>query len=250
MNAKHVKPIAWGLLLALASVAELAAYTVYLKDGSSIQAKEKYKISGDRALITLTNGQHTFVPASQVDVARTEKANKLDYGSAVVLQEAAPTAVPPPAPRSKSLSDLIQRGSAGPQAAPEARRPAAAPVRRGDSGSLARKPFAQLDAAAELQAFFRSQGIEEAEIYQGSQGRPLIEVTTNSEAAVFRALAVSAGALAQVRTSRPAIGGLELSLLTPSKERAGEFAMTPQMADDLLGKKVEVSAFFLDHVKF
>ncbi len=250
------------LILALALTAgPLAAYTVVLKDGSTIQAKTKYQLQGDRALITLPNGTQTFVRASQIDVARTEQANKVDYGNAVVLRDPAGAAVtPPPAqPRGKRLSDLIGSEQAVPRELPENRREArreSGPVGRTSSGfadltGLPRKPFSPLDAASELQQFYRAQQVEDVGIYQGTKaGRPLLEITTNSEAAVFRALTVSSNALLHVRRSNPAVEALELLLLTPTKERAGQFVLTPELAAELAAKKVEVAAFFVSNVQF
>ena len=37
-------------------------YVVYLKDGSTITAKGKYRIENGRAIITLPNGTQSFVP--------------------------------------------------------------------------------------------------------------------------------------------------------------------------------------------
>src|SRR6185369_2315101 len=120
-----------------------------------------------------------------------------------------------------------------------------------DLSSLARKPYSQADVAAEMQQYFRGQGVEEVEIYQGTQGdRPLVEVTTNSEAAVFRALAVGSTALLHVRETHPKVSAFELLLVTPAKERAGQFVLTPQLAADVVSRNVEVSAFFLNNVQF
>jgi len=120
-----------------------------------------------------------------------------------------------------------------------------------DLQTLPRRPFAQLDTAAELQQFFRSKGIEEVEVYQGSEpDRPLLEVVASSEAGVFRALAVAANALLRVRDGHPQVGSLELLMATPAKERAGQFVITPQNAADLVAKNVEISAFYLSNVQF
>jgi len=83
MNGKFL-PAA--LLLALAGASPLFAYKVVLKDGSAVVAKEKYRLSGTRAVITLPNGTQTFVEASQIDVAKTEEANRVDYGTAMVIE--------------------------------------------------------------------------------------------------------------------------------------------------------------------
>ncbi len=255
------------LLLCLLSVGPLFAYTIYLTDGSSIQAKEKYKVNGNRAVITLPNGNQTFLPMAQIDVARTDQANTNDYGSATVIDShQIPPASAPPPPQ-QTLTNLIHDKAPAPRELEPARRvrPGASPTSANappgtlqktkagfaDLSTLARRPCSQADVAAELLQFFRGQGVEEVEVYQGTQSdRPLVEVTTNSEASVFRALAVGATALLHVRDAHPKINGIELLLMTPSKERAGQFMMTPQMAAEVVSRNVEVSAFFLSNVQF
>ncbi len=174
--------------------------------------------------------------------------------------EVKPNAAASPLPKERTLADLIESRKAQPRDLPSAhrepRREAAGMLARTKAGyldlsTLPRRPFAQLDAAAELQQFFRGQGIEEVEVYQGSEpDRPLLEIVANSEAGVFRTITVAANALLRIRDSHPRVGGLELLMSTPSKERAGQFVLTPQMAADLVAKSVEVSAFYLDHVQF
>ncbi|HXO19568.1 MAG TPA: hypothetical protein VOA87_06540 [Thermoanaerobaculia bacterium] len=253
-------------VLALLAAVPLAAYTIVLKDGSTLAAKEKYKISGTRALITLQNGTQTFLDAKQIDVAKTEEVNQHDYGNAVVIDDtrANAAAAPPAAPRKRTLADLIETRKTAPRDVPEARRES----RRGESGgsgggagrtkagyvdfsTVARKPFAQLEVASDLQQFLHAQGIEEVEIYQGSEpDRPLVEITTNSEGAVFKALAVGANALLHIRDSHPKVAALDLLMTTPAKERAGQFVLTPQNAADLVAKNVEIAAFYLTNVQF
>jgi hypothetical protein len=248
------------LVLLAVAAGPLAAYTIVLKDGSQIQAKEKYKLQGKRAVITLPNGTQSFIDAATIDVARTEQANKVDYGTAVVLGDT-PGATPPPPPRaeSKRLADLISKENTVPRELPEVRREttrregSVGRTRAGfpDFGALARKPFSSLEAAADLQSFFRSQEVEEVAIYQGTQGdRPLLEVTTNSEAAVFRALTVSSNALLHVRQTHPRVAALELMPVTPSRERAGQFVLTPEMAEELVARRVEPGTFYVRNVQF
>ena len=65
-----------GLLAAASLLLATAAYTIVLKDGSTLVAKEKYTVQNGRAIITLLNGTQTFVPADRIDVKRTEQANR------------------------------------------------------------------------------------------------------------------------------------------------------------------------------
>ena len=54
----------------------LAAYVIYLKDGSTYMARSKYTVENGKALITLTNGTIIAVDLGLVDAGRTESANK------------------------------------------------------------------------------------------------------------------------------------------------------------------------------
>lgn len=238
----------------------LCAYTVYLKDGTHIRAKEKYRLEGGRAIITLLNGTQSFIDAREIDVKRTEEANRVDYGgNAVVVQTPQETVAPPPS-QERTLRDLIASREAGPRDLPEVRRTdqrqaarSQAKTRAGffDFSTLARKPYPQIEMASELQGFFRAQGVEELEIFQGTQAnRPLLEITTPSEGAVFRALAVSASALMHIRGTHPRIEAFELLMTTPDRKRAGQFVLTPEDAAGLAAKSVELSAFFLENVQF
>jgi hypothetical protein len=259
---RWLAPVALAFLLA----SPLAAYTIYLKNGQTIQAKGKYRIDKDKAYITLSNGQQTFIKASEIDIARTDAENKSDYGgNAVILDQGTPgkNQVAPPPPPKKNLSDMIAGREASrdlpgrrdkPSSPSSDSTKAATKTRAGfsDLTTLGRRPFAQADVLAELQQFFHGQGVDDVEIFAGTQGdRPLIEVTTSSEGAVFRGLTIGANALLHIRDRFPnKIGALELLLVTPTKERAGQFVLTPDLASDLVAKKVEPQAFFVEHVQF
>ena len=252
-------------LLALVAAAPLLAsgYTIYLKDGSRLVAKEKYKVAGNRAIITLPNGTQTFVQASQIDVKRTEEANRNGYGGAVVLPGTPQDVGPAPAepPKDKTLSDLIASKTAAPRTLPGSHREKAEPNTGGltktkagylDLASLPRKPFPNADVTAELQQFFRGQGIDEVEIFQGTKAdQPMLEITTNSEGSVFKALTTAANALLHLRDVFPnRVAAFELLLTTPARERAGQFVLTLEMAAELVAKKVDVTAFFVRNVQF
>jgi hypothetical protein len=258
------KPIALLVALLLAAAASpLAAYTIYLKDGSKIVAREKYRTQGERAIIVLPNGTETFIQLAQIDAARTEEANRSDYGSAVVIDTGKTKTLDPGAaapPRDKRLADLIAERGQGMRKLPEARRVPAleegtvllAPGGWPDLVTFTRRPLSDPQVASELEGYFSGQGVQGAQVFQGTAGnRAFVEVPAGSEAAVFRALTVAAQALLAVREragNRPA--ALELLLTTPGRERAGQFTLTPELAQDLAGRRQEVSGFFLEHVQF
>ena len=252
-----------GAALALLLASPLAAYTIYLKDGHTIQAKGKYRIENGKAYIVLANGTRSVIAANEIDIPRTDAENKSDYGgNAVILDQGTPAkgqAAPTPPPQ-KKLSDLIASRQAA-RELPGARRDK--PVKEATQSSktkagfndlsvLARRPYGQAEVLAELQQFFHGQGIDDVEVYAGTQGdRPLIEVATASEGSVFRALSIAANALLHVRDRFPSkVNAFELVMMTPARERAGQFVLLPDMASDLVAKKVEPTAFYVENVQF
>ena len=254
------------IFAALCVAGPLAAYTIYLKDGKTVQAKGKYVLRNGKAYITLPNGTQTFLDAKEIDIPRTDQANTKDYGgSAVVLDQGTtppPGAQAPAPPKRKTLSDLI--ATRGPETrdlptvrreTPAAERPQATSRTKAgfsDFSQAARQPYGQIEVASALQQFFRGQGIEGVELHAGSKAdRVMIEVTTNSEGSVFKALAISASALLHIHEQFPdKVAAFELLLMTPARERAGQFVLTPEMASDVLSKKVELTAFYVQNVQF
>jgi hypothetical protein len=258
-------PALFALIALLGAAALLAAtgYTIVLKDGGTIVAKVKYKIVNGRAIIVQLNGIQTFVRADQIDVAKTDAANRGGYGSAVILPGSPQDVGTPVAQPRKdtTLADLITTHAAAPRDLASKRRDKAEaiPGRLGktkagysDFATLPRKPFARAEVTADLQQFLHGQGIDEVEIFEGTAAdRPFLEITTNSEASVFKALGAAANALLHNREgSATKVPALEILLTTPSRERAGQFLLTPEMAADLASRKVDVTAFFTRNVEF
>lgn len=248
-------------VLVLALAAPLSAYTVYLKDGRTIKTKDKPRIVNGRALVTLLNGTEAAFDPNEIDSRRSEEMNKKNLGAAEIIDGGPSGTQPAPAaPQGQSpsrLTDLAGRGI-GPRDAP-ALRGSSSPATAGrtstgfpDLLTTPRTPYADAAVASELRTFFLGQKVEGVEIYQGTQsGRPLAEITTSSEGSVFKALSVGANAVLHIRDRFPqAVSGLELVMVTPARERAGQFVLTPDMAEDLVAKRVNLVAFYLENVQF
>lgn len=254
------------LTVALSVVASpLAAYVIYLKDGSKVISKDKYRVEGERAIITLPNGTETFLELSAIDVPRTEEANGAGYESAVEIDSGETVSLPSnPADTAESrrrLGDLISERGARPRELPQARReePSGDPTTLPhtpagwvDLAALPRRTHTDSRVASTLETLLTTRAGQPVQIYQGSRpGRAFAEITTGSEAAVFRALEASAEALLEARDR---LGGtveaLEVLLLTPAGERGGQFVLTPESAAELASERVDVASFFLSHVEF
>lgn len=256
-------------VLALLLAGPLAAYTIYLKDGRTLQTKGKHRLVNGRAVVTLLNGTQASFDPKEIDVKRTDEMNKTDLGAAEIIDNGGRQVpgTPPPPQQPQRISDLIATRGVGPRDVPPARREAApagtTPGRTAGSKTKAgfpdfslmaraAAPYPAADVAAELRQFFLGQKAEGADVFQGTQAdRPLVVVTTSSESSVFRALSVGANALLHVRDRFPGkVSGLELLMATPGRERAGQFVLTPEMAEDLVAKRVGLVSFFLDNVQF
>ena len=87
-------------LLGVLSAGSLAAYTVHLKDGTSIVTKKKYTAQGDKAILTLPSGTETTMALAEIDFFKTEAANRSDLGNAIVIEDGKATdlthSAPPP----------------------------------------------------------------------------------------------------------------------------------------------------------
>lgn len=243
--------------LAFAMSAPAAAYTVILKDGSQLIAQKAPDMEGDKAIIILQSGTRTSIAADEIDIERTREANRHELGSAMVLEDGEfkgqTVEVEPQEERLTDLANRRPRGGAA-NRAPVARTPIGG--RSGTGGSALagqeRTPYRNLEVLEAIQGAFRSQGVDSAKVYQGtSTDRLLIDIETNSEAAVFRSIKVAAGALTHVRTNiSAAIDAFELVLTTGNRSRAGEFVMTTEDAAALTNGEIEVSNYFVSQVRF
>jgi hypothetical protein len=246
----------------------LLGYTIFLKDGSKLEARQKYTVSGATALITLPSGAQTTLPMAQIDVARTQASNATDYGDATIVNQPPPAAAPaasqPPAP---SLAELASRGHGLPPPAPRAAATAApaTPVVEIAKGAFThttagfvdflrapRTPVMHVALGATLSDALHAHGVENAAIYEGSAPRRLlIEITTNSEGAVFQAVNAAARAMADVEAKQPgALEGVELFLATDRRARAGQFFITPARAQELTSRQIDLTGFYVKYVEF
>lgn len=259
---KPLRRLALAVLAALLLAVPASAYIVVMKDGSKITAAEEYEVRGDKAIITLPSGAVTQIDLDEIDQEKTRETNERGYGDAKVVDDGTTRQVrksPEETKPRRGLSDIADRETQLDRLEPRRRAERGqvrAPERTAagftDLSRVVRQPFHDLEAAAEVQRFFRGQGIDGVELYQGTRLQNLyVEVTTASEASVFRALEVAAQALLASRESHgDAIGAMELYLATPDRERAGQFVLTRALAEDLVGGGTEVSQFFLENVQF
>lgn len=250
------------LVAALVVAAPAAAYIVVMKDGSKLTAAKEYEVKGDMAIITLPSGAVTQIELDKIDREKTKETNERGYGDAQLVDDGTTRQVkkaPEEEARRRDLSGLANRETQIERLEPRRRADredvrSAARTAAGftDLSRVVRQPFNDLVVASEVQRLFRGQAIDGVELYQGTEPSHLyVEITTASEASVFRALEVAAQALLAARETHPrAITAMEIYLATPDRERAGQFVLTRELAEELNGGGTEVSAFFVENVQF
>lgn len=248
-------PLVLSLILSLAlAAAPLAAFTIYLKDGATIDAERPYEVRGDEALITLRNGTQTSLPLAEIDVTVTERNNKGGLSDALVLQngqlvdlETARQA----GPERETLGTRIVRGETTLSARLPAPAGAVAATLDPTTAAPARR---ELDDPATrlLRSIFASESVAEVGIYAGSgAASPRVEVTTDTEAGVFRGLLVAAVALERAR-AEPGQGlqAVELRFVTGQGRPGGDFLLTPELAAELTSSRLAPSDFYVRYVQF
>ena len=231
------------------------AYTIILRDGTKIVAKSKYTIQGDRAIITLPSGQQTAFAAAEIDVAKTEEANRGDIGTAMVIEGGKVGNLSPSAtPAGKtSLQDYIRRqGGLPPPPPPTQSRAPVGTEPRPRADRSGRAPLRDPGLANEIKAFLITRGAP-AEVYQGSTARRArLVFETRAEGPVFKALLASATALIQIRERFPdQIEAFEVVCEIPESDgEGGRFTLTPEQAADLISGRVDLTRFYVDNVEF
>ena len=115
-----------------------------------------------------------------------------------------------------------------------------------------RTPYRDLDITVEISRFLRTLGLTEFKVFQGTEPqRIFLEMTTNSEATVFRSLEAAADTLVHLRNQFPdQVEELEVLFSTSNRDRAGQFLIDEELAAQLGDEGSETSAIFIANVQF
>ena len=247
-------------LLGVLSAGSLAAYTVHLKDGTSIVTKKKYTAQGDKAILTLPSGTETTMALAEIDFFKTEAANRSDLGNAIVIEDGKATdlthSAPPPRVK-QTLKDLLEQRAAA-QGSTTAGAVAIDPSRprgasqRAETNHAGQAPLRDVALSTEIRTFIFGRGITSLEVQQGAASRrPRLVFQTSTETQVFRALQASAGALIEVREKRPGmVEAFEVICDGPAGGRGGHFTLTLAQAEAIVSGRVDLPTFFVQNVEF
>lgn len=236
----------------LVATAPLHAYTIVLRDGSTIQARGKYRVDGERALITLQNGTETFLSLSEIDVEETEAVNRDGYEGAMVVENPegdTEVGAPPAAPPDMTDAATPVAATSTAEAAPG--RPRVTAAGNLDFATLPRAPYPDSRVVQLLDRHFRGQRLTAVDVLRGSRDdRVLLSVTVGSEGEVFRAIALAAtglGTLAEAGHTQ--VESIELLMRTAADGDAGQFLLTPELVAPLVEGETEISDFYVRNVR-
>jgi len=229
----------------------LAAYVIYLKDGSTYMARSKYTVENGKALITLTNGTIIAVDLGLVDAGRTESANKAGLDTDGILPSVGSSTIITSTPTRPTLSS-IAKGS-GSLSTPKAN--STGNGKASTSTSDHKEHEADFSDDSVRRAFgkiFENVNLFEYRIVQGSTPDSVrIVMTTDNEKDIFNALTASAKVMAELNDlGKTNAARLEMYLTTTSGAAAGRFSITLEAARSLAQGKVSVEQFFVDQVIF
>lgn len=234
------------IILGLSGI--LLPYVIYLKDGSTYQAKEKYRVDKGMALITLTNGTVISVDLRLIDAAKTEQANKSGMDADMIL-DGAGTTTQTPTPKPTSLGQIAK--GAGALSSPNSL--GSTPAKAAGTGGKAKDAeFADEGVRRAFTKIFENVNLFEYKIVQGSSPSTVrINMTTDNEKDVFNALTASARVMNELNVLKmTSVTALELYLSTTSGAAAGRFTFGLDAAKTLADGSISVEQFFIEQVLF
>ena len=242
------KILAISLLGAFAATAALADYTVVLKDGRRLQARQKWTISQGKAIVELTNGTRLQLDPAVIDVAKSEAATRSGLGDARVLETVPQTEAPSrKQPSLGSIANIRKQADSAPAKATPA--PAPATSGRSSAPSEPATVAGSVDGivAEKFNAAYENVGLFERKLSLSEEGRLRIDLMADTEDQVFKALSATAFVFANVPSSYT---GIDLFLRTVNGGSAGRFQMSREDAQAVATKKIEWYDYYVRHVIF
>ncbi|HEU5161831.1 MAG TPA: hypothetical protein VFV54_01680 [Thermoanaerobaculia bacterium] len=243
------KILAISLLGALAATAALADYTVVLKDGRRLQARQKWTMSGGKAIVELTNGTRLQLDPAMIDAAQSEAATRSGLGDAKVLEMAPQTAAPArkQQPSLGSIANIRKQPDAAP--AKPAPAPAPASTRKSSAPSEPATVAGAVDGsvAEKFNAAYENVGLFERKLSLSEEGRLRIDLMADTEDQVFKAISATAFVFANVPSNYT---GIDLFLRTVNGGSAGRFQMSREDAQAVATKKLEWYDYYVRNVIF
>lgn len=250
------KTILLTFALLLAATQMFASYIVVLKDGTRYRAKEKYKVTAGKALITLETGTTLQVDVNMIDAAKTDETNRSGLGDAkLIAVGAAPTNQKPA--DEPSIASLTQRRALQPigtrpgQQKPADKTPKPVAEVPGASATPTTPGSVGPDVLARFAAAYENVGIFGGNVVSTSGSSIKVELTTDNEDQVLRAISATSYVMARIPSNTGAkLDMVELFMATLKGGAAGRFQMSMADAEMIDKKQMTLQEYFVSKVLF
>ncbi|MFA6955834.1 MAG: hypothetical protein WC538_08180 [Thermoanaerobaculia bacterium] len=223
--------IAATFFLLVLPVVSFASYTVIMKDGQRYRAKQKWTVSGGKAIVTLESGQTLSLDANLIDVKESEKVNAQGMGGARVI--ANPDSGAPATPTASPLGSItIKKPSSSPSGSTSA--PTASSVKSTPGSAATGSTNLSNNVIQLFSDAYENVGFFDSKIVGNGPNRLHVTMTADNEDQVFKALSATAFMMTKVpNATGEKVDVIDLFLKTINGGSGGRFQMTQSDATDL-----------------
>lgn len=226
------------------------SYIIYLKDGSTYTAKEKYRVENGKAIITLTNGTIISIDLNLIDIKKTEDRNKSGIDSAIILDDVRQTPSIPKGSQKPSLGDISK-----PKSNSETKKITIGPGKSPTKQKIleeGEKPYDDEVVRKAIGGVLDNVYLFEHEILKGATPDTVkIIVTTDNEKDVFNSLTAIAKAITELYDNgKKSLSNVEIYLKTISGAPAGRFITDISAIRNLAEENISPQQFFVKYVLF
>lgn len=228
-------------LLVLVPSFAFATYTVVLKDGTRYRAKEKWRMSGGKAIVTLETGSTLSLDPKLIDEAETKKVNASNLGGAKVIETSQPSTTPSQ-PQQSPLGSITTLRRDNPKDESASTQPG--------QSNLGKTNLSN-DVILRFQQAYENVGLYDAKVVGNGDNRLRIELTADNEDQVFKALSATSFLVTKIpEATGERVELVELFMKTINGGSAGRFQMTAGDAAAITNKKVTWQDYFISDVIF
>lgn len=211
-------------------VLSFASYTVVMKDGQRYRAKQKWVVSGGKAIITLESGQTLSLDPKLINVEESEKVNSQGLGGARVIATSQDPAKS--APQASPLSSITIKKGGSPAAAPPT--PGASPSKAPSTGPATGSTNLSNNVIQLFSDAYENVGFFDSKIVGNGPNRLQVTMTADNEDQVYKALSATAFMMTKIPTATgEKVEVIDLFLRTINGGSGGRFQMTQTDAADL-----------------
>jgi len=237
------------LLIVLAalfvSTQAFATYFIVLKDGTQIRARQKWTVSGGKAIVQLEGGGTMTLDPNAIDVAKSEETTKL--GGASVFSTSDQSATIAPQPQSQPGLGGAYKLRKLPTDASQNTTPTTntAPIATPSGPQLSSEVLNNFERA------YENVGIFEHKITSTGARSLRAELTADNEEKVFNAIsATSFLIMRNAGVPGAQIDQVELFMKTTTGGSSGRFQMTRSDAASLDGHTITREEYFVRKVLY